>query len=206
MKDPSSKDNPARGSFYGTMTDPKSTAERDASNLSAAREGDERAFAALLSPYRGPLLAFLSRYAEDRHDAEDLLQETLVRVWRGLEGYEDRGRLGAWLFTVARRVAIDASRTTSRRSRVIEPGPVPPGVSGESPEGDLLIGELRLLLLQEVDRLPEEQREVLLLRQHAAMTFREIADTTDAPLSTVLSRMHYAVTKLRKVVRSWNEG
>ncbi|MDX1661307.1 MAG: sigma-70 family RNA polymerase sigma factor [Gemmatimonadota bacterium] len=187
------------------MTDP-SPAERDASNLSAARAGDERAFAALLSPYRRPLLAFLCRRTADRHEAEDLLQETLVRIWRGLEAYEDRGRFGAWAFTIARRVAIDASRASARRSEAIEPGPAPPGESREDPESEVLTDELRRLLLVEVDRLPEEQREVLWLRQHGGMTFREIAETVDAPISTVLSRMHYAVTKLRKVVRSWNEA
>src|SRR4026208_1815038 len=68
-----------------------------------ARDGDERAFAELVTPYRVPLFSLLLRELRNRTDAEDVMQEVLILVWRGLPRYEHRGRFGAWLFTVAYR-------------------------------------------------------------------------------------------------------
>lgn len=174
--------------------------------LVRARAGDEAAFAALVRPYRGALYSFLVQRAGGHAAAEDLFQETLVRVWRGLAGYDDRGRFGAWLFTIARRVAIDASRRAARRPEAVDPEEMPEPVARDDPEAKTLANELRALLLEAVDELPEEQRDVLSLRQHGGLAFREIAEETGAPLSTVLSRMHYAVTKLRKVVEAYHDG
>lgn len=182
------------------------TESPDGAVLARAREGDERAFARLLAPWRAPLFAYLRRSAPDRSAAEDLLQETLIRVWRGLAEYDDQGRFGAWAFTIARRVAIDAARAFDRRPDLVPEAEAPEPAAPANPEADVLAGELEAILLATVDGLPEEQREVLILRQHGGLGFKEIAAITNAPLSTVLSRMHYAVTKLRKVVRSWNEG
>jgi RNA polymerase sigma-70 factor, ECF subfamily len=167
------------------------------------RRGEAEAFTDLVRPWHHRLAAYLARMCGDPGHAEDLAQETLVRVWRGLRGYDDRQRFGAWLFTIAHHVTVDHVR---RRAR--EPDAV--AVSDADlpcrtdPANALIARELGQRLADAVAQLPEKQRRVFLLRQHGTLKFREIAELTGEPLSTVLGHMSYATDKLRRVVRQYH--
>ena len=83
--------------------------------LARARAGDEDAFRELTDPYRRELQIHIYRIVGSVHDAEDLLQETLLAAWRGLEGFEGRASVRAWLYRIATNRALDALRATRRR-------------------------------------------------------------------------------------------
>jgi RNA polymerase sigma-70 factor (ECF subfamily) len=172
--------------------------------IDRCRRGDADAFAELVRPWHRRLTVYLSRMCGDAAAADDLRQETLIRVWKGLRSYDDRQRFGSWLFTIAHHVTIDHIR---RRARA--PEHLPPADRGAALTSDasneLMARELGKLLAEAVEKLPEKQRRVFLLRQHGTLKFREIAELTGEPLSTVLGHMSYATEKLQRVVRSYYE-
>src|ERR1700735_3554247 len=83
--------------------------------LTRAREGDDDAFRELTDPYRRELDLHIYRIVGSRHDAEDLLQETLLAAWRGLERFEERASVRAWLYRIATNRSLDSLRATRRR-------------------------------------------------------------------------------------------
>lgn len=169
--------------------------------VAAATAGDGEAFAQLLTPYRSRLFAYLARDTGRREDAEELMQETLLRAWQGMAGYRHAGRFDAWLFAIARNVARDARRLQARHRAAFvseRPGDVAePRVDPVAPirlEARARARRLEALLAG----LPAERRQVFLLRQHGELSFREIAELMGRPLGTVLSHMHRAVHDLRR--------
>lgn len=160
--------------------------------------GDVRAFEELVRRHRTPVFSFLLRLVGDRGRAEDLCQETFLRVVRSAEGWERRATFRTWLYAVARnQAADDARRQAFRRTEPLEDPPAA-AESAELPpdrqaEGALLRPKLEAALAS----LPAEQREVFLLREHAGLRFHEIAAVTGVPENTVKSRMRYALEALR---------
>lgn len=165
--------------------------------VARARDGDERAFAELVTPYRVPLFTLLLRELRDRTDAEDVMQEVLILTWRGLPRYEDRGRFGAWLFTIAYR-ALATNRRAPGQSRRVARDTKPEPTSLATPASELEAAELSEELVRTIGALPEKQRRVFLLRHSAGLTFAEIAELMHEPLNTVLSHMSYAMQKIRR--------
>lgn len=183
---------------------PPAVGEPDAILLNRLRSRDAEAFRWLLDRYGGPLYSYLARRLRDRGAAEDLVAETMARVLRNIERYEPRGRFSSWLFTIAHRLSLDHLD----RLRSAASGGQAVAVAGEEsrepvsaergPEGEAAGAELRDRLELALAALPEEQREVFLLKEYGGLTFAEIADAMDCPLSTALARMRYAVLKLRR--------
>jgi RNA polymerase sigma-70 factor (ECF subfamily) len=102
-------------------------------NLNRARAGDEAAFRALTDPYRRELQLHCYRILGSLQDAEDMLQETLLAAWRGLDGFEERASLRAWLYRIATNRCLNALRSGSRRPRTAIP---PAPSSGPAPRWD----------------------------------------------------------------------
>lgn len=176
--------------------------EEECDRLLAGRH--PAAIAKLLERYHRPLYSFLYHRIGDAAAAEDLLQELLVRVWRNRDRYEARGRLSAWLFTIARRLASDElAKRSARRTQPLEdaledaPAPAEP-LPG--PEAQAAAGEGRGRIEAAIAALPGEQREAFLLREYGGLSFAEIAEAQGCPLGTALARMRYAVLKLRKAL------
>ena len=176
----------------------------EADLVDRCRNGDGDAFERLLRPYRGRVLAYLVRSCGDRSQAEDLLQDVLMRAWKGLGGYRASGRLTGWLFSIAHSVVIDRARGRAARPQLVGV-PELETAAGDDPATRLLAAELEDRLLKVVAELSEAQRQVFLLRQHGDLKFREIAELRGEPLSTVLGHMHYAMNKLRRTVREHYE-
>jgi len=139
----------------------------------------------------------LLRMVGRREVAEDLMQETLLRAFRGLDAYRPEGKFRAWVF----RIALNQARDWIRRQH--RPAPVPAEAApaaGAPPEGPALARERRRGVEQALARLAEDDREVLLMRYYGDMTFKEIARATDEPLGTVLARAHRALKKLGRLI------
>jgi RNA polymerase sigma-70 factor (ECF subfamily) len=183
--------------------------------LAAYREGDSRAFATLLERYRGPLFTFLLRSARERGRAEELYQDVWMRVIERCGEFRGDAKFSTWLYTIARNLSIDHQRKMKFRGhasldaaqagsdhalgeRLRNPGP--------STEAIAHGGLVRQRIASAVDALPEEQREVFLLRQLQGLAFREIAEVVGAPANTVKSRMRYALEHLQRILSDLEES
>ncbi|KAA3618209.1 MAG: hypothetical protein DWQ05_09225 [Calditrichaeota bacterium] len=169
--------------------------------ISQCWSGDGEAFARLIAKYKQQLLTFLWRMCGDKTQADDLFQETLVKAWRNMPNYDHRNKFAAWLFGIARNVAIDALRRKKIQARIQYTNELPEHTDFRDAASEIEAREMENHLLLAINSLPEKQREVFLLRQHSEMTFKEIARETKQPLNTVLGHMHYAVNKLKKAIR-----
>ena len=177
--------------------------------LAAYQQGDPGAFESLLRRHRAPLFTFLLRMLGDRERAEDLAQETFLRIVKGAQAWEHRARFQTWLFTIARNLCVDLSRRDRfRRADSIDaegPDGGPPMVESVpgreiDPARGAESARMRPLLQQALLALPAEQREVFVLREQAGLPFREIAEMVGVNENTVKSRMRYALEGLRKAL------
>lgn len=184
--------------------------------IARAKQGEARGFDELVDLYSSRLYGFLLRLTGHRDDAEDLVQEVFVRVVRTIERYEDDGRFEAWLFRIATNLVRD-------RIRKIRREPPTKGLSGGAPGSAVDESESEALLPPaEVDgpdhavnsrdtlgrleeclgRLPQAEREVILLRHYTDLSFAQIAEMMGTPLGTALARSHRGLAKLR----AWMES
>ncbi len=169
--------------------------------IDRCRNGDDEAFAGLVSHYKQNLLTFLWRMCGNKNEAEDLFQETLVKVWQHLPQYDHRKKFAAWLFGIARNTAIDGLRKKKVRQMISYTDDLPEHSDLHDAAAGIEAEETQNTLIAVLEKLPEKQRQVFLLRQHSEMTFKEIATETSQPLNSVLAHMHYAVNKLKKAIR-----
>jgi RNA polymerase sigma-70 factor (ECF subfamily) len=185
------------------------TDESDERLMLRYQAGEERAFEVLLGRHRGPVHNFLVRLAGDRARAEDLLQETWLKVVSAAPRWERKARFTTWLYAIARNVAVDEARRAAHRKADPLDGPADPGRGGRShletvadggaaPDRAAESALLRPRLEAALRALPDEQREVFVLREYAGLPFAEIAEVTGTPENTVKSRMRYALEALRR--------
>jgi RNA polymerase sigma-70 factor (ECF subfamily) len=168
--------------------------ELDLETLARARAGDPRAFRRLYEHHVDALHAFLLRMLRESAWAEDALQETFMRVLRGLSSFSPEGpaRLSTWIFTIGRRVALD--ELARRRVRSAEPPPSPEDASRTRPD-------LRVDLEAAVARLPLPQRTVFVLYEGCRFRYEEIAVIEGIDVGTVKSRLHRARAALQAAFR-----
>lgn len=179
--------------------------------LAAYQQGDVGAFELLLRRHRAPLFTFLLRMLGDRQKAEDLAQESFLRIVKGAAAWEQRARFQTWLYTIARNLCVDQSRRDRfRRTDSLDAqGPEDEPAMVDSVPGREIdpargaeSARLRPVLARALASLPDEQREVFLLREQAGVPFKEIAELTGVNENTVKSRMRYALEGLRKALQA----
>lgn len=171
------------------------------------RDGDVRAFELLLQRHRHSIFEFILRSVGpwNTTQAEDLTQETFLRVVKQASAYEQRAKFTTWLFTLARNLCIDASRRRKHRKaqsldQADEEGNSlldRTASSGPAVDRQVIGHQLQARLEEAISSLPEDQREVFLMRESADLSFKEIADVIGVSENTVKSRMRYALEKLR---------
>jgi len=172
-----------------------------------ARRRDPDALNTLVETYGSRVFGLLYRLTGSRETAEDLLQETFLRVVRKIGDYEHRGRFEAWLFRIAANLARDHARRARRRGQFAtlegladddEPGPGGPADRKQpGPDRRLMRLEAGQRLDACLQRLTDAEREIILLRHFSGLSFREIADMLGVPLGTALARAHRALNRLR---------
>jgi len=175
----------------------------------AFSRGEVSAFEALMQRHRGPVFNFIFRSTGQAARAEDLLQETWLKVIRGASDYEPRARFTTWLYTIARNLCVDSARKESFREVVSLDSPIrrdgveqpiaeclPDGQP--APDRAAYNSSLRPLLERALMSLPKDQREVFVLREYSGVPFKEIAAVVGMSENTVKSRMRYALEGLRK--------
>ena len=175
--------------------------------LRAISRGDERALAAIYDRYRLILFGLILRILHDRQEAEDVLQETFLQVWRRAADFdESRGRAFTWLVTIARSRALDRLRALGSRAKLAEEvGHSPREETGDAAE-DALKAEQGTIVRQALAELPEEQRRTLFLAYFEGLTQTEIAARLGDPLGTVKTRMRSGLMKLRELLSNQSRG
>jgi RNA polymerase sigma-70 factor (ECF subfamily) len=171
--------------------------------------GDQQAFRVLVERHQERVYGYLLGMVRDPAVADDLFQETFLRVLAAMQNrrgsYERQGRWLGWVMRIARNAALDYLRSRKKWQDV---GDDAEGRSfwdqlpDEAPPADEELHRLDQHAWLEacIQQLPPEQREVLLLRHEAALTFREIAELTDCSINTALGRMRYALLNLRRMM------
>jgi RNA polymerase sigma-70 factor (ECF subfamily) len=187
--------------------------------LVRARAGDETAFRELTDPYRHELQLHCYRIVGSTQDAEDLVQETLLAAWRGLEQFSERASIRTWLYRIATNRCVDALRASARRPQSVEPMTELPEPSRLSepvwvePYPDVLLEKLAdaapgpaaryeakeamsLAFVTGLQHLPPQQRAVLVLRDVLSFQAAEVAEILDTTEAAVNSRLRRARTAL----------
>ncbi len=165
--------------------------------LAAAQAGDELAFRRLVEPYRRALEVHCYRMLGSPHDAEDVVQETMLRAWRAIERFEPRATLQTWLYRIATNACLDELERRPRRPEPVQPFPDTPIDPAASPAYDpaarYAIREgMELALLRAIQELPGRQRAVLILRDVLGWTSPEVAELLDSTVVATNSALQRA--------------
>lgn len=167
------------------------------------REGDASAFDALYERWAGPLLRYLERMLRDAAAAEELVQETFLRVYRARDRYQPEARFSTWLYRIATNLALNELRRPRRRDRHArfdaegEPDAAPQLAVDTSPPDDVAHARrLGAAVAAEFEALPERQRAALWLSAVEGLPYAEIAATLDITESAVKALVHRARTAL----------
>lgn len=175
----------------------------------AYRDGEVAAFELLVKRHQGPIFNFILRSTGRRDQAEELLQEVFLRIVKSAPKYEQTAKFTTWAYTIARNLCIDRARKAKKYSEVSLDKHV-----GDDGEGatfkDRLVDEeggsatvdfdkqqFVGRLKEALEELPEDQRDVFVMREFSGLKFREIAEVLEVPVPTVKSRMRYALEALR---------
>ena len=199
-----------------------SAAQDEQALLDAARGGDEDAFRRLVEPRRGELQAHCYRMLGSIHDAEDALQDAMLRAWKGLARLEDHSAMRAWLYRISTNTCLDAIGKRPKRVLPIDYGPAsdPHGGPGEpvvesvwiepiadetlsvedgyaSPDANFEQREaVELAFIAALQHLPANQRAVLILREVLGFSAKEVAETLDTTVASVNSALQRARASL----------
>jgi RNA polymerase sigma-70 factor (ECF subfamily) len=186
---------------------PEPIQNNDVELLKAIAGGDETALAQIYDRYRVILFGLLMRILNNREEAEDVLQEVFLQVWRRAADFDEkRGRPFTWLVTVARSRGIDRLRNLAARERVAIAGAREESEVVSDAATDAFRSEQRGLVSTALQQLPEEQQRPLMLAYFDGLTQSEIATRLDAPLGTVKTRMRTGMMKLRELLANQNES
>ena len=186
---------------------PERAQEEDVKLLKAIAARDEAALAQLYDRYRLILFGLLMRILNNREEAEDVLQEVFLQVWRKAEDFdENRGRPFTWLVTLGRSRGIDRLRTLAARDRVAEAGAKEVVDQISDAASDAFKSEQRGLVNEALSQLPDEQKRPLMLAYFDGLTQSEIATRLGAPLGTVKTRMRTGLMSLREQLAGKGES
>jgi RNA polymerase sigma-70 factor (ECF subfamily) len=163
--------------------------------------GETVSFEEVAGTLRAPILRYLRRFVGDAAVAEDVSQETLVRISKGLSDFEGRSSIKTWAFKIATHTALDHLRRSKRGVTLLEVDDLStvaaPGVEmGER----LVIDEMNACLREEIDRLPESYRAAILLHDLEGLSAAETAEIVGCSLATAKVRVHRARARLKQAL------
>ncbi|MCF7848875.1 MAG: RNA polymerase sigma factor [Kiritimatiellales bacterium] len=165
--------------------------------MEAYRSGDDAAFSDLVHRYKNLLFGYLMRMTQNREMAEDLFQETFLRVHEKAHTYRSGAKFKSWIFTIATHIAIDGLRRNTRRP-VFQPleNDDPVAENGSDPAEQTAKLELQGIVKEAIESLPPKQRAALILSYYEGHTYPEIAEAMGCSLSSVKTHMSRALKKL----------
>jgi len=182
---------------------------RDEDLIVMVQEGQRKAFDELVARYKGRLFSFILRMVKDPNLAEELTQETLIRVYIHAAKYREIAKFSTWVFTIATNLVRNKMRQRSRRPRMVSLNPAPeddempidPEDTLADPSAGIHRQELAELISEATSRIPEKYRIPFLLREVEQLSYEEIQKVTGLKLGTVRSRINRARTRFRQLIK-----
>lgn len=182
---------------------------RDEDLIVQVQNGQRRAFDELVSRYKGRLYSFILRMVKEPTLAEELTQETLIRVYVHAAKYREIAKFSTWVFTIATNLVRNKMRQRSRRPRLVSLNPAPeddempldPPDRKADPSSTVQRSELADIMAEATARIPEKYRVPFLLREVEQLSYEEIQQVTGLKLGTVRSRINRARNRFRQLIK-----
>jgi len=178
----------------------------DADLITQYLKGSERSLENLINRHQLQIFNFINSKVNDRDKSEDIFQDTFIKVIRTLKNgsYNEEGKFLPWVMRIAHNLVIDHFRKNSRIPIIEnkEEFDIFQFLSDTTPNAEVALVQEQVLkdIQNLVDELPEDQKEVLIMRLYRDMSFKEIAENTNVSINTALGRMRYAIINLRKMI------
>ncbi|KAA8995289.1 RNA polymerase sigma factor SigW [Paenibacillus spiritus] len=171
-----------------------------------ALKGDQSAFAEIVELYKDRIYHLGYRMLNNRHEAEDIVQETFLRVYRNLDRYDEKQKFSTWIYRIATNLCIDRLRKRKPSFSLDAELPDQEGLDGYSlipsdnvtPESELLLSETQQMIHEAIDSLPVKYRSVMILRYLQDLSLQEISEVLDMPVTTIKTRVHRGREFLRQ--------
>ena len=178
----------------------------DSTLVSSYIKGDESALEILIYRHKQKIYSFIYSKVYDRDVAEDIFQDTFIKVIRTLKrgAYNEEGKFLPWVMRISHNLVIDFFRKNNRMPKFDNTDAFNIfsvlGDNSLNAENSIIKEQVETDVRRLVDELPEDQREVLLMRIYEDLSFKEISDKTGVSINTALGRMRYALINLRKII------
>ena len=185
------------------MTHTQAEGAREVDWIRQAQLGDRLAYAELIRIHHQGVIGMVVRMCGDYQLAEDVAQDTFIRAWQNLPKYEPRSSLRNWLYRIAANRALDILR---RERESVDIDQLAISDHRHNPEGEVEKSERQHAVQQAVMSLPTASRIVLVLREYEGLSYKEISETLEIPVGTVMSRLNYARNKLTEILHETLEG
>lgn len=188
----------------------KKKANTDALLVSAYIKGNESALSELITRHKQKIYSFIYSKVYDRDATEDIFQDTFIKVIRTLKkgGYNEEGKFLPWVMRISHNLVIDYFRKNNRMPKFENNSDfnIFSVLSDNSlnAEKRMIKGQVEEEVKRLVEELPDDQREVLIMRIYKEMSFKDISEQTGVSINTALGRMRYALINLRKVIDKHN--
>jgi RNA polymerase sigma-70 factor (ECF subfamily) len=183
----------------------------DQNLVQAYIKGDHSAIEVLINRHRSKVYTYILLTIKNQQLAEDLFQETFIKVIQSLRGgkYKDNGKFLSWVIRIAHNLIIDHFRKEKQLNAISNDDTEvdlfnSKKLSEDNIEELIINNQIRSEIRTLINELPDDQREVVLLRHYGGLSFKEIADQTDVSINTALGRMRYALINLRKLIQEKN--
>ncbi|NMO97975.1 RNA polymerase sigma factor SigW [Paenibacillus lemnae] len=171
-----------------------------------ARKGDQRAFAELLELYKDKIFHLAYRMLYNRHEAEDIVQETFLRVYKNLDRYDEHQKFSTWIYRIGTNLCIDRLRKRKPSYSLDADMNDQEGMDGysmipsddRSPESEVLLSETQRIIHQAMETLPAKYKGIMILRYIQDLSLQEISEILDLPVTTIKTRVHRGREFLRK--------
>lgn len=189
----------------------KLTDREDSYLVRSYMDGNERALSILVERHKSRVYTAIYMFVKDSYVAEDLFQDTYIKVVRKLRTgkYKEEGKFLPWVLRIANNLCIDHYRKTKRRPSIINPDGFDIfevlNFAEDNAEDKIIKREKAVYVKNLLDQLSPEQKEVVILRHYADLSFKEIAKLTNVSINTSLGRMRYALINMRKMIETTEE-
>jgi RNA polymerase sigma-70 factor (ECF subfamily) len=188
-------------------------ADSDWQQIAKAQEGDMTAFTNLVERWESPLIRFCERMVGSREDAEEIAQESFVRVYRNLGRLKPSAKFSTFLFGIARNLSLNTIRDSRRRkAHITQALGVDEGLDNRllgdersRPDREIRLAEIGRTIERGIEMLPNEYREAIILREFEGMSYEDISRIIKCPKGTVKSRIARARLRLRKYLQDAGE-
>jgi RNA polymerase sigma factor (sigma-70 family) len=170
-------------------------------------KGEQPCFEQLIHRYKNKVFAYISLYIRDQALAEDIFQDTFLKVFQSVKAgkYSDNGKFVSWVMRIAHNLIIDHFRRIKQMNTISNDNYESDLFNSkrfaeENVEDDIIKRQIHKDIRNMINTLPDDQREVVILRHYADLSFKEIAEITNVSINTALGRMRYALINMRKIM------